>query len=121
MDAARNFIQAALEGNFKKAANFMLQDTTNQQYLDVTERNYRGLDAEEKRKLKEASLRFYDPLLQNDSITVTVFANSYRNDKDTLKIIKKDNQWLVDLKYLFEHDNDTLINHSLNKTDTIHK
>jgi len=121
MDAARNFIQAALEGNFKKAANFMLQDTTNQQYLDVTERNYKGLDAEEKRKLKEASLRFYDPLLQNDSITVTVFANSYRNDKDTLKIIKKDNQWLVDLKYLFEHDNDTLINHSLNKTDTIHK
>jgi len=57
--------------------------------------------------------------LQNDSTTITVFSNSYKNDKDTLKIVKQDGQWLVDLKYLFEHDLDT----SLNKPviDTIHK
>ena len=121
MDAARNFLEAALKGNYAEAATYMLQDSTNEGYLDVTERNYKGISGEEKRNLKEASLRFYDPLLQNDSTTIIVFANSFKNDKDTLRIVKKSGTWLVDLKYLFEHDNDTLRNEQYNKPDTIHK
>lgn len=121
MDAARNFLEAALKGNYKEASAYMLQDSTNSGYLDVTERNYKGISPEEKKNLKEASLRFYDPLLQNDSTTIIVFSNSYKNDKDTLRIVKKNGQWLVDLKYLFEHDNDTLSNTPINKPDTIHK
>ena len=119
MDAARNFLEAALKGDYKLAARYMVQDSTNIGYLDVTERRYNRMDVDEKRNLRNASLRFYDPLLQNDSTTITVFSNSYKNDKDTLKIVKQDGQWLVDLKYLFEHDLDT----SLNKPviDTIHK
>ena len=119
LDAARNFLEAALKGDYKLAARYMVQDSTNIGYLDVTERRYNRMDVDEKRNLRNASLRFYDPLLQNDSTTITVFSNSYKNDKDTLKIVKQDGQWLVDLKYLFEHDLDT----SLNKPviDTIHK
>jgi hypothetical protein len=30
------------------------------------------------------------------------------NDHDTLKVVKKKGQWLVDFKYLFEHDADSL-------------
>jgi hypothetical protein len=121
MDAARNFLEAALHGNYKEASAYMLQDSTNMGYLDATERNYKSISPEEKRNLKEASLRFYDPLLQNDSTTIIVFANSYKNDKDTLKVVKKSGQWLVDLKYLFEHDNDTMINTRPGLPDTIHK
>ena len=121
MDAARNFLEAALKGNYAEASSYMLQDSTNLGYLDVTERNYKGISVEEKRNLKEASLHFYDPLLQNDSLTIIVFANSFKNDKDTLRIVKKSGTWLVDLKYLFEHDNDTLRNEQFNKPDTIHK
>ena len=121
MDAARNFLEAALKGDYSTASNFMLQDSTNLGYLDVTKRSYEKLPAEDKTNLKEASLRFYDPLLQNDSTTVIVFSNSFRNDKDTLRIIKQNGQWLVDLKYLFEHDMDTVLNHRINKIDTIHK
>ena len=119
LDAARNFLEAALKGDYKLAARYMVRDSTNMGYLDVTERRYNRMDVDEKRNLRNASLRFYDPLLQNDSTTITVFSNSYKNDKDTLKIVKQDGQWLVDLKYLFEHDLDT----SLNKPviDTIHK
>lgn len=119
IDAARNFLEAALKGNYKEASVYMLQDSTNIGYLSVTERKYNQMDVDEKRNLRNASLRFYDPLLQNDSTTVTVFANSYKNDKDTLKIVKQNGQWLVDLKYLFEHDMDTAINKPV--IDTIHK
>jgi len=119
VDAARNFLDAALKGDFKLASTYMVQDSSNMGYLAVTERTYSQMDAEQKRNLRNASLRFYNPLLQNDSTTITVFSNSYKNDKDTLRIIKKNGQWLVDLKYLFEHDLDTTLNKPV--IDTIHK
>jgi hypothetical protein len=119
VDAARNFLDAALKGDFKLASSYMVRDSTNLGYLAVTERKYSQMDADQKRNLRNASLRFYNPLLQNDSTTITVFANSYKNDKDTLRILKKNGQWLVDLKYLFEHDLDTMLNKPV--IDTIHK
>ena len=110
VDAARNFLEAALKGDYKLASSYMVQDSTNIGYLAVTERKYSQMDPDQKRNLRNASLRFYDPLFQNDSTTVTVFSNSYKNDKDTLRIVKQNGQWLVDLKYLFEHDLDTTLN-----------
>jgi hypothetical protein len=55
----------------------------------------------------------------NDSTTVVIFSNSYKNDHDTLKVLKKNNQWLVDFKYLFEHDNDSLFKAAAIKKDTL--
>lgn len=121
MDAARNFLDAALKGNYDQAAVFMVRDSTNLGYLEATRRNYSQMNQDDKRSLSEASLRFFDPLLQNDSTTITIFSNSYKNEKDTLKIVKQQGKWLVDLKYLFEHDRDTSINSPSNKIDTIHK
>ena len=121
MDAARNFLDAALKGDYKDASSYMLKDSANLEYLNVTQRSYQRLSPEEKAKLKAASLRFFDTKQLNDSTTVTVFANSYKNDKDTLRIVKANGQWLVDLKYLFEHDMDTSLYKQKNKIDTIQK
>ena len=121
MDAARNFLEAALKGEYKEASVYMLRDSTNLGYLAVTERKYQTLDAGKKDSLKNASLRFYDTQHPNDSTTITIFANSYKNDKDTLKILRQGGQWLVDLKYLFEHDMDTLFNNQPTKPDTIER
>jgi hypothetical protein len=116
IDAARNFLEAALKGNFQEASNYMLQDSTNTGFLDGRARTYQNLSREEKTNMKEASLHFYEPSLRpNDSTTILIFSNSYKNDKDTLRILKQQGKWLVDLKYLFTHDSDTL----LNKIDTI--
>jgi len=121
MDAARNFLDAALKGDYKNASVYMLKDSANLEYLNVTERGYQRMSLDERAKLKAASLRFFDTKQVNDSTTVTVFANSYKNDKDTLRIIRTQGQWLVDLKYLFEHDADTSIYKQKNKIDTIQK
>jgi hypothetical protein len=40
------------------------------------------------------------------------------NDPDTLRILKIKGQWLVDLKYLYEHDMDTM-QIKTNKRDTL--
>ena len=121
MDAARNFLNAALKGDYKNASAYMLKDSANLEYLNVTERGYQHLSSDEKGKLKAASLRFFDTQQVNDSTTITIFANSYKNDKDTLRILRINGQWLVDLKYLFEHDMDTSHYNRRNKIDTIQK
>jgi len=120
LDAARNFLDAALKGDYKDASTYMLKDSANLEYLNVTERGYQHLSLDEKAKLKAASLRFYDTNQVNDSTTITVFANSYKNDMDTLRILRINGQWLVDLKYLFEHNMDTS-HYKQNKIDTIQK
>jgi hypothetical protein len=111
IDAARNFLDASLKGNYHEASAYMLQDSTNTGYLFYAERDYNKLPPEDKRELKEASLHFYEPTQRpNDSTTILIFSNSFRNNKDTLriiKIIKQQGKWLVDLKYLFTHDMDT--------------
>jgi len=121
MDAARNFLDAALKGDYKDASAYMLKDSANLEYLNVTARGYQRLSPDERSRLKAASLRFFDTRQVNDSTTITIFANSYKNDKDTLRIIRANGRWLVDLKYLFEHDTDTSSYNQKNKIDTIQK
>jgi hypothetical protein len=119
IDAARNFIRSALDGKFNEAKTFLLADSSNAQYFDVYERNYQKIDPDTKRSYREATINIHNVNAVNDSTTVVIFSNSYKNDHDTLKVIKKNNQWLVDFKYLFNHDNDTLNIPPLIKKDTL--
>jgi len=107
IDAARNFIRSALDGKFNEAKTFLLSDTSNTQYFDVYERNYQKADPDTKRYYRESSINIHSVNPLNDSTTIVIFSNSYKNDHDTLKVIRKNNQWLVDFKYLFNHDEDT--------------
>jgi hypothetical protein len=119
IDAARNFIRAALDGKFREARDFMLQDSINTNYMDVAERSYQNNDQQTKDGYKGSSIRIYSPVTDlNDSTTIVVYSNSFKNDKDTLRVVKKNNQWFVDLKYLYQHDADTLFNKKTN-TDTL--
>jgi hypothetical protein len=107
VDAARNFIRSALDGNFSQARQYMLQDTANLQFLDVAQRNYLRAPEPTIRSYKESSINIHQVTAVNDSTTVVVYSNSFKQDHDTLKILKLNNQWLVDLKYLYQHDMDT--------------
>jgi hypothetical protein len=119
VDAARNFIRAALDGKFNEARSFMLADSLNTQYLDAVERNYSKMPPDTMNAYRGASIRFYPPTTQvNDSTTIIIYANSFKNDLDTLRVIKINGQWLVDLKYLFEHDADTSFQKPVHK-DTL--
>jgi hypothetical protein len=111
IDAARNFIRAALDGKFDQARTYMLTDSINTNYMDVVERSFRTMDKKIKDGYRTSSINILnvsEPV--KDSVTVVIYSNSFKNDPDTLKVIKANGYWLVDLKYLYEHDADTLLN-----------
>lgn len=109
IDAVRNFIRAALDGKFDEARTFMLTDSVNINYMDVAERAYQKAEKTVKDGYRTSSIRIYSPVTDvNDSVSIIIYSNSFKNDPDTLKVIRVKGQWLVDLKYLYEHDADTL-------------
>ena len=107
IDAARNFIRAALDGKFNDARRFMVQDSVNLNYMEVVERSFKNLDQATRDNYRTASIRILGKSNINDSTTVVIFANTFKNDPDTLKVRKVGQEWLVDFKYLYQHDLDT--------------
>jgi hypothetical protein len=108
VDAARNFIRSALDGKWREARRFMVQDSTNTQLLDAYESNYEThMNREDKRGYREASITLYDSRQVNDSVTIVNYSNSYKKQRDSLKVVRVNNQWLVDLKYSFPQTDTT--------------
>jgi hypothetical protein len=108
IDAARNFLRAALDGNFNEAKTYLLVDSSNIHYIEVAERNYTDADSATKSGYRVASINVHEVDPVNDSTTIVIYSNSFKNNHDSLKIVRLRGQWLVDLKYLYEHDMDTL-------------
>lgn len=116
VDAARNFIRSALDGKFDLAKKYLLPDSLNMQYLDVAQRSYERAPENTIKSYRESSITIYQVKPVNDSTTVVVYFNSFKKDHDTLKVLKVDNKWLVDLKYLYQHNMDSTGNKSVNDT-----
>ena len=109
IDAARNFIRAALDGRFNEARNYMLADSINTNYMDVAERSYQKAEQATKDGYRAASINIVEVMEPvKDTVTIVIYSNSFKNDHDTLKVLKMNGQWLVDFKYLYEHEADTL-------------
>ncbi|MEO5946617.1 MAG: hypothetical protein ABIP79_07340 [Chitinophagaceae bacterium] len=115
IDAARNFIRSALDGKFKEARRFMLTDSVNTNYMDVAERSFAKADQTTKDGYRASSINIHEKKELNDSTAILIYSNSFKNDHDTLRILRINNQWLVDFKYLYEHDRDTLMNKAIIK------
>ncbi len=116
IDAARNFIRAALDGKFDQARTYLLPDSVNTNWMDVAERSYQKTDAETKSGYRVSSIHIHNvtnPV--KDSVTIVIYSNSFKNDHDTLKVLKQNGQWRVDLKYLYNHDMDVLPDNPVNK------
>jgi hypothetical protein len=118
MDAARNFIRATLDGKFDFARDYMLIDSLNVNYLDIGNRSRQNADQATKDSYRGASILFHKTIPVNDSVSVIIYSNSFKNDHDTLRLVKMGNDWKVDLKYLFDHDADSSL-YKIPATDTL--
>ncbi|MBD0365208.1 MAG: hypothetical protein ICV53_03795 [Flavisolibacter sp.] len=102
VDAARNFIRSALDGDYKKARTFIINDSVNNEYLDVAERNYQSrMSQGDKRGYREASINIHSVNPVNDSTSIIHYSNSYKKKEDSVKVLRSHGEWLVDLKYSF--------------------
>jgi len=115
VNVVTNFIQSALYGDYEKARTYMLPDSINQERMNMIERV--NLLPEEKKGLASASIIVHNITRTNDSTTIVIYSNSFKNNRDTLKAVRLKGQWLVDFNYLFDHESDTL----MNKKDTLIK
>ena len=104
MDAASKFLRAALDGDYKKARTYLVNDSTNNQMIDIYESDYNNsLPPEDKKAYKTASIRFLkDTHEVNDSTTIVHYSNSYKNKPDSLKVIRVNGQWFIDLNFTFQ-------------------
>lgn len=102
VDAARLFIQAALNGDYARARQLMVPDSLNNQYLDLTERNYENrMSREDKRGYRESSIIVHNIRQLNDTVSIVNYSNSYKKKDDSLRVVRQHGNWLVDLKYSF--------------------
>ena len=100
-DAGREFIRASLDGNYQKALFYLYRDSsdTNVMLLDKQKTNYNQLPEEQKVNYKEASIRAISIEPLNDSVVNYTYTNSYKpQDTTTIKIIRVNDEWLIDLK-----------------------
>jgi len=102
LNAGLEFIGACLKGDFEKADFYMLQDEENKKLLSEAKEKFFSLTKEQKRQLAEASLQKIN--MENISTTEMIihYNNSYNNNGSKIKVVQKDNIWLVDFKYKFD-------------------
>lgn len=101
LDAAREFIDASIKGDFEKANAYMLQDEKNKQLLKEEEEKYRAKTNAQQKQLSESSLQNISIEEVSATETIVKFKNSIDQTGRKVKVISVNNTWLVDFKYSF--------------------
>jgi hypothetical protein len=102
-DAGREFIRAALDGDYDRARFYLYVDSTNQTLLDMWKKRYDRMPHEERQKYQDADILPIDIRTVNDSVTSYTYANSYKRDTTTIRVVRINGDWLVDLKEILNH------------------
>lgn len=106
IDAARMFIRSALDGRWKDAKRLIVQDSTNIQDLEVAEQNYtQRMGVTDQRGYREAQITIHDTRKDSDSVSIITYSNTFKKQRDSVKVVRVGNNWLVDLKYSFPNTN----------------
>ena len=103
LDAGTQFIRASLDGDYDKAAFYLLKDSTNMLMFEKQQANYKELSSKEKDKNKAASIRPVAITSDNDStVQYKYYHTSNPADTTTLRIVRQQDTWLVDLKSIIK-------------------
>ena len=102
IETAHTFIKNIQDNNFSAAEDIILPDQENKASLNKIKKDAGSKSAAELEKYKNAEIIIDEIEPLNDSVTIVHYAiSSNRSQKNKLKLIKKNGQWLVDLKYTF--------------------
>ena len=101
LEAGREFINASLTGDYDYAKKYLLSDSTNLMYFDRFVDFDNKKPAADKEGYKNANIIINSTENVSDSVTVINYSNTYKKEPAKLKLVKKNNQWLVDFKYTF--------------------
>ena len=118
-DAGREFIRASLDGDGEKADFYLFQDSTNRLLMNRWKKDYNRLDEDSKRKYKDADILVLNILPVSDSVSTFTYSNSYKKDTTTIKIVRINGEWLVDLKEILNSRDDINLKDPLLPKDSL--
>ncbi|MDB5198224.1 MAG: hypothetical protein JWO92_187 [Chitinophagaceae bacterium] len=101
LEAGREFINASLTGDYDYAKKYLLADSTNLMYFDRFVEFDEKKPATDKEGYKNSNIIINSTQNISDSVTIINYSNTYKKEPAKVKLIKKNNEWLVDFKYTF--------------------
>lgn len=101
LDGGRYFIESCLQGEFKKARFYLLEDNANQSHFEQISKNYYQLDKEGRQQLRQASIQINEINAIDTSNTIIYYQNSFEKIAHKLKVQQTKDGWKVDLKYSY--------------------
>jgi uncharacterized Fe-S radical SAM superfamily protein PflX len=70
--------------------------------MDIAKQTYfQRLDLATRNGYRSASIIIKSVDEQSDTVSVVHYANSYKKKEDSVKVVRRGGQWLIDLKYSF--------------------
>ena len=101
LEAGREFIDASLKGDYEYAKKYLLVDSTNVMYFERLQDFYKTKNKEEKEGYKNANIIINSAENTSDSVMIINYSNTFKNQASKIKMVKHNNEWLVDFKYTF--------------------
>jgi hypothetical protein len=101
LDGGRYFIEHCMQGNFKKAKFYIVEDAENLAIFEKIASKYYGLDKEGRMQIRLASIQINEISTLDSTMTIMNYQNSFDKEVHKLKIISTPNGWKVDLKYTY--------------------
>jgi hypothetical protein len=99
LESGRGFIEASLKGDYVKAEEYILPYSTNMEYLHILRDFNSKRTPEERENYRDANIIIDSTQTLSDSVTIITYSNTYKNVPQKLKMIKHNNDWLVDFKF----------------------
>jgi hypothetical protein len=96
-EAGRDFINASLKADYSIADDYVLQDTINQYIYGRYKQQYQSMPQAEKDSYSKSSLIIYSVKKPTDSSAVIEYANTFKNQRMTLHMVRSQGEWWVDL------------------------
>ncbi|HEX6913871.1 MAG TPA: hypothetical protein VF145_01435 [Chitinophagaceae bacterium] len=99
LDAAREFIDAFLDGDTRKASAYMVNDEENRNLLRKLHRQLESHSEEDRQGYKESSIIIGSIENVTEDIVIIQYRSSYDREPRKVKVVRQNGTWLVDLKY----------------------
>ena len=101
LETGRQFIEASLKGNYNEAQKYVLPDSVNIEYFNSMVKFNDRLSQQEKEGYKDANIIINSAENISDSVMIINYSNTFKNAPNKIKLVKINNEWMVDFKYTF--------------------
>ncbi|MCX6203546.1 MAG: hypothetical protein NTY43_04540 [Bacteroidetes bacterium] len=101
LDGGRYFIENCMQGDFKKAKNYLVESPQNEAIFDTLSAHYYLLDKEGRQQLRQASIQINEVSSIDATHSIIDYQNSFDKIPMKMSVIATPKGWKVDLQYSY--------------------